>query len=108
MIYTLKIDRAEFSDETLKIYYRNGSIDDYNYSDIRIIQLYKAAGMDKGNYSYKSNERFYFARLIAKDGKRIILTSLLGPDLSDGLALIKGVPVDRTRTGYAFIFLNRN
>ena len=61
--------------------------------------------MDKGNYSFNLNEKYYFARVVTKNGEKVILTSLFGPDLSDALALARNVPVDRTRTGFAFIYL---
>ncbi len=106
-ITTVKIDTAVFSENHLNVTFKNGDVRDYKYTDIKVIELYKAAGMDKGNYSFKSNERYYFAKIVAKDGRKLILTSLLGPDLGDALDLIKGVSIDRTKTGYAFIFMSR-
>jgi len=106
LINTLKIDSAEFTETHFKISFKNGNVYSYSYSELKAIDLYKAAGMDKGNYSFNSNEKYYFANIRTNDGKYVILTSLLGPDLSDALGLMKGVPVNRTKTGYAFIFLN--
>jgi hypothetical protein len=104
LINTIKIDHVEFSTQSLKVYYKNGVTYNYSYENLKLIELYKAAGMDKGNFSFNSNEKFYFAVIKTKDGKNIILTSLLGPDLSDALDRIKNVPVERIKTGYAFIF----
>jgi len=106
LIYTIKIDRVEFTETRIVVFYKNGLIYNYEFEELEVIELYKSAGMDKGNFAIYSNERFYFANIKAKDGKNIILTSLLGPDLSDALDTIKNVPVERTRTGYAFIFRN--
>ena len=106
IINTIKIDHAEFSNQNIILYYKNGSTYNYLYENLKLIELYKAAGMDKGNFSFNSNEKFYFVVIKPKDGKNIILTSLLGPDLSDALDRIKNVPVERTRTGYAFVFRN--
>jgi len=104
LAYTIKIDAVEFSTYDFKVIFKNGGIEQINYDDIQVIQLYKAAGMDKGNYSFKSIEKFYFANIITRDGKKIILNSLLEPDLSEGLDMMKNVPVDRTKTAYAFVF----
>ena len=102
--YTKKINSVVFSSEEFTVFYKDDQGVHYRYGDIKTINLYKAAGMDKGNYSYKSNEKYYFANIIAKDGKSIILTSLLDPDLNEGLDMMKDVPVYRTKTGYAFVF----
>jgi len=104
LTYTVKIEAVEFSTHDFKVLFKNGTIEQFDYDDIKVIQLYRSAGMDKGNYSYSSNERYYFANIIAKDGRKIILTSLLGPDLDDALSMMKDVPVDKTKTAYAFVF----
>jgi len=106
LLKTIKIREVRFSETEFEVVYKNGNIDTYPYNSLGVIKLFKAAGMDKGNYSFNSDEQFYFANIITLDGKNIILTSLLGPDLSDALEMIKGVPVERKRTRYAFIFLN--
>jgi len=105
LIANLKISSVEFDDSGLTLQFKkDGQSHRYNYSDIRLIELYKAAGMDKGNYSFNPTEKYYFARIITRDKSKIVLTSLLGPDLSDALALIANVPIDRTKTAFASIY----
>jgi len=105
LVATTKIEWVELFDDRLEINYKTGQLISRHYEDIKVVELYKAAGMDKGNYSFNSNEKYWFARIIPKNGETIILTSLLGPELSSALDMMTNVPVDRTRTGFAFIYL---
>jgi hypothetical protein len=106
LISSIKIRHAEFDSNGFKVLYKSGVADNYVYKDINVIELYKAAGMDKGSYSFNPNEQYYFAKIETKDGKIIILTSLMGPDLSYALSLVKDVYIDRTKTQFALISLS--
>jgi hypothetical protein len=103
LITTSKIKSVIFTEKDLEIFYKTGLSTRLTYGEIESIKLFKAAGNDNGSFTINANENYYFARIIAKDNTTFVLTSLLGPDLSEGLALMKDVPVDRKKTGYAFI-----
>ncbi|MDB5116880.1 MAG: hypothetical protein JWQ79_2372 [Mucilaginibacter sp.] len=99
---TLKLQKVEFTMTDIKVFYKNGEIDYHTYDDLEVIKLYKSAGMDKKSFTLNIMENYYYAKIVTKDGKKIILTSVLGPDLSDALNSVKNVPIDRVKTAYAF------
>ncbi len=83
LLITRKIEWVQFYNESFDIANRFQPIKRIQYKDITAIKLYMAAGLDKGNISFNSNEKFFFANIISADGSNVILTSLLGPDLRD-------------------------
>ena len=61
----------EIAENNITIYYKNGITYNYLFEELKVIELYKSAGMDKGNFPLRSNERFYFANIKARDDKHL-------------------------------------
>jgi hypothetical protein len=99
-----KNQTVEISDETLTIKYDNGKLIHYLIKDLAVLKLYKSKSMEKGSFPIQTAEMYYHATIVAKDGQKIILTSVLGPDFDKALDMLKGVELDITRTVYSTLY----
>jgi len=97
---TKKFKSVEFSDKELVVNYKTGEKYICNYSDIKKIELYKPIP-EVVNWYVRS--KYYFAEIYYKNGKQIVLTNFLGPDLNEAIHSIKDVPLVWTKTNNAFL-----
>ena len=95
---------VEITEDAISVSSKKGSVH-YLFTDLKLIKLFKSAGMEKGSFPYQTCEMYYHAEIIANDGKKIILTSVLAPGFDDALNKITGVSIDVTRTVYSTIFI---
>jgi hypothetical protein len=95
---------VEITNEAISVKNKNGTTMRYLNNDLKGIKLYKSAGMEKGSFPFQTAEMFYHAKIIAKDGNTIILTSFLGPKFDVALDMLTDVPRDVTRTVYSTIY----
>jgi len=96
---------VEITNDSISVKKKNGSTVHYSFSELKILKLYKSAGMEKGSFPYQTAEMFYHAKIKTKDDRVLILTSFLGPKFDDALDLIKNVDKEITRTTYSTIYI---
>lgn len=102
----LKIEKVEFTPEYFNIVYKTTNKINIQYSDIKLVILYKSASKDKrkGNFTIFINEDYYFFGVITKTHQKFVFPSLFGPALGDALDMMKNVPMIREKTGFALSF----
>jgi len=96
---------VDIGDDYVNVKYRNGKELQYAFDQIELIKLFKSAGMDKGGIPFQTAERYYHAEIFTKDGKKIILTSVLAPDFDGAIEKFKNLNIDVTRTVYSTIYI---
>jgi hypothetical protein len=95
---------TEIGDDYINVKYRNGGALHYTFDQIEIIKLFKSAGMEKGSIPFQTAERYYHAEIFTKDGKKIILTSVLN-GFDNAMDKFEGLNIDITRTVYSTIYI---
>jgi hypothetical protein len=80
---------------------RNGDEKSYKPQDLQKIVLYKSASLDKGGLQLSAIESYHYARIIPKQGKEIILTCLMAPDVEKAVKQIRWVSYERKKRLFA-------
>ncbi|WP_462249331.1 hypothetical protein [Ekhidna sp.] len=87
---------VEIENHSLKIT-KKGVSNNYQFSEIKKVIVYKSASLDKGGIPFSTMEYYNYARIILKSGEEIILTCLLSPRIDKITDQITGVAKERKR-----------
>jgi hypothetical protein len=95
---------VEITSEFISIKYKEGKISYYPSTELEVIKLYKSKGAEKGNFVFATHQMFYHAEIFTKSGKRLILTSFLGPNFDEALDSLKNIRKDVKRSIFSTIY----
>jgi len=96
---------VEITEEAIKITHKRHKAFHYFFHEIEILKIYKSAGMEKGSFPFQTAEMYYHVEVITKDGNKLILTSILGPDFDTAIGMFKNVNKEVIRTIYSTIYI---
>lgn len=106
LIITKRQEIKLIGDE-IEVKYRNGEFYQCKISNVEIVKLFKSAGMEEGSFPYQTAEMYYHAEIFTYDSKKMIITSIVNPDIEMIIDNFKklNINVEVIRTIYSTIYI---
>lgn len=76
---------------------RNGQKEVFTSDDVKHVIVYMSARMDKGGIPMIGMEHYYYARLLLKCERELLLTCLVVPEIDQVVNQLKGVSIERKK-----------
>lgn len=85
------------SDDTLIKISRSGIKQNYKFSELNRVILYKSASIEKGGIQITPLDSYHYLRIITNSGDDVIITCMMCKDLDKVVAMFQGVPKIRKK-----------